>query len=279
MRNVPVGAGRRKSKSSASRYRHISISEALQAVARVDPPNGTLQHYPSLTPNATVLNFELGHHDPVPLQVEKRAAGTLNGPYCYNEQGTAKVSHEREDNRDDHSSRIFPNEHPISNLSRAIPQVPCLNSVPWPYSVPISFYPPGFWACSNVGIANAWNFPLVSPPSLISAPNSPVLGKHPREEDMIKANGPVELHAAKPKNGSVLIPKTLRIDDPNEAAKSSIWATLGIKSECETKGGLFKGFQPKGKENEKVETETEKCWVLCSNPAALSRSLNFHEST
>ena len=35
MRNVPVGAGRRKNKNSASHYRHITISEALQA-ARID---------------------------------------------------------------------------------------------------------------------------------------------------------------------------------------------------------------------------------------------------
>ncbi|KAJ1438928.1 Zinc finger, Dof-type [Sesbania bispinosa] len=57
MRNVPVGAGRRKNKNSTSHYRHITISEALQA-ARIDaPPNGT--HLPTLKTNGRVLSFGL----------------------------------------------------------------------------------------------------------------------------------------------------------------------------------------------------------------------------
>lgn len=39
MRNVPVGASRRKNKNAASHYRHITMSEALQN-ARADLPMG-----------------------------------------------------------------------------------------------------------------------------------------------------------------------------------------------------------------------------------------------
>lgn len=68
-----------------------------------------------------------------------------------------------------------------------------------------------------------------------------------------------------------MVPKTLRVDDPNEAAKSSIWTTLGIKNEV-----MFKGFDSK-KEVTIDKEETETSLVLCANPAALSRSANFHE--
>ncbi|KAJ8536266.1 hypothetical protein K7X08_034667 [Anisodus acutangulus] len=54
MRNVPVGAGRRKNNNSASHCRHIMISEALEA-ARIDSPNRF--HHPALKPNGTVLSF------------------------------------------------------------------------------------------------------------------------------------------------------------------------------------------------------------------------------
>ncbi|KAK4393121.1 Cyclic dof factor 3 [Sesamum angolense] len=39
MRNVPVGAGRRKNKNSISQFRHLTVPEALQT-PRVDLPNG-----------------------------------------------------------------------------------------------------------------------------------------------------------------------------------------------------------------------------------------------
>ena len=81
----------------------------------------------------------------------------------------------------------------------------------------------------------------------------------------------------KQRNGCVLVPKTLRIDDPSEAAKSSIWATLGIKNETGSGGVMFKGFQAKKKEKNHHNVEASP--VLMANPAALSRSLNFHENT
>lgn len=55
MRNVPVGAGRRKNKSSSgSHYRHIMVSEALRT-AQVHAVNGV--HNPTLRNSGTVLSF------------------------------------------------------------------------------------------------------------------------------------------------------------------------------------------------------------------------------
>ncbi|KAL1203884.1 Cyclic dof factor 1 [Cardamine amara subsp. amara] len=131
----------------------------------------------------------------------------------------------------------------------------CFPGVPWPYTWNPGFYP----------VYPYWNVPMLSSP-VNSSPNSPIttLGKHSRGED--------ETMQRKQRNGSVLVPKTLRIDDPNEAAKSSIWTTLGIKSEV-----MFKGFD--SKKNVKIidKEETETSLVLCANPAALSRSVKFHE--
>ena len=56
---------------------------------------------------------------------------------------------------------------------------------------------------------------------------------------MIKQYSLPKEEASKPRNGGVLVPKTLRIDDPSEAAKSSIWATLGIKNESVSDGMLL----------------------------------------
>lgn len=77
----------------------------------------------------------------------------------------------------------------------------------------------------------------------------------------------------------VLIPKTLRINDPNEAAKSSIWSTLGIKNEntdSVSGANILKAFRPKGIDKNHMN---ETSLVLQANPAALSRSLNFQETT
>ncbi|KAG6429719.1 hypothetical protein SASPL_107772 [Salvia splendens] len=67
----------------------------------------------------------------------------------------------------------------------------------------------------------------------------------------------------------VLVPKMLRIHDPSEAAKSSIWTTLGINKDG---GGMFVGRRGVGD-----DTTAAAAKLLRANPAALSRSLNFHE--
>lgn len=111
-------------------------------------------------------------------------------------------------------------------------------------------------------------------------PNSTTLGKHSRDGDNIfHSNLEKEKPNSRENSNGVLIPKTLRIDDPNEVAKSSIWSTLGIKNEKGNSlsgGGIFRAFRSKGDDRNHVVVESS---VLQANPAALSRSYFFHERT
>ncbi|KAL3526532.1 hypothetical protein ACH5RR_011188 [Cinchona calisaya] len=321
MRNVPVGAGRRKNKNSALQYRHITVSETLQN-SRPDLPNGI--HHPALNPNGTVLTF--GSDSPLcesmasDLNIPEKTMHhcTRNGfhrpeelriPVCYGTGGNADdhlsgssittSSSKDEAGKDCSPDKLMPSCPSIP------PQVPCFPGAPWPYpwnSVqwssplpPAAFFPTGFpmpfypaapyWGCTVPG---TWNVPWLNPPptcqnlnSPTSGPNSPTLGKHSRDDNMMK---PVNNKKEEPPKESnpekcLWVPKTLRIDDPGEAARSSIWATLGIRNDKVDSvggGGPFKAFQPKGDEKTHVsETST----VLLANPAALSRSLKFHESS
>ncbi|OMO69995.1 Zinc finger, Dof-type [Corchorus capsularis] len=318
MRNVPVGAGRRKNKNSSSQYRHITISEALQA-ARIDAPNGSSHQYPAFVKNnGRVLSF--GVDSPIcdsmasilKLGDRKVVNGTRNGFHCLDQEQKVMVPC-RDENGDDCTSgssitvsnskeengRNCIQETMMGNNINGFPSpIPCLPGVPWPYpwnsavapppafcpsGFPMPFYPaPPYWNC---GVPGAWNVPWLAPQSpssssnqkaSSSSPNSPTLGKHSREGDIVRVDDSEKHKSPKQKNGSVLVPKTLRIDDPSEAAKSSIWATLGIKNESLSGGGLFKAFHPKSDEKNHI---AEASPVLRANPAALSRSLNFHESS
>ncbi|KAG6635480.1 cyclic dof factor 3-like [Carya illinoinensis] len=306
MRNVPVGAGRRKNKNSASHFRHITISDALQA-ARIDAPNG--DHYPTLKSNGRVLSFGLdapicdSMASILNLGEKKVLECTRNGFHSLEESRTPVPCKGRE-NGDDCSSgssvtisnsmeeggKHRPLEAFVQSINGLPPQVPCLPGVPWPYpwnsavpppalcppGFPMPFYPAAYWNC---GVPGTWSIPWLSPQSSpnqkspSSGQNSPTLGKHSRDSDMLKSDNS-EKEPSKQKTGSVLVPKILRIDDPSEAAKSSIWATLGIKKESNIGGGMFKAFKSKSDEKNHV---AELSPMLRANPAALSRSLNFHE--
>ncbi|KAL5544496.1 hypothetical protein UlMin_008280 [Ulmus minor] len=313
MRNVPVGAGRRKNKSSASHYRHITISEALQA-ARIDVPNGT--HHPGLKTNGRVLSFGLDAPicdsiaSVLNLADNKVLNGARNGFHKVEERVFHVTPCKGRENGDDCSSgssvtisnsideagRNCPSEPQMQTINGFSSQIPCLPGVPWPYpwnsAVPpqafvppglaMSFYPAPYWNCP-VPVSGAWNMPWFPPQpnspnqkssSSGSGSNSPTLGKRSRDGQTLKPVDSEKEEASKQKNGCVLVPKTLRIDDPSEAAKSSIWATLGIKNESISGGGMFKAFKSKGDEK---KTMPETSPVLRANPAALSRSLNFHE--
>ncbi|XP_057486814.1 cyclic dof factor 2-like [Actinidia eriantha] len=321
MRNVPVGAGRRKNKNSASHYRHITVSEALQN-ARTELPNGI--HHPTLKPNGTVLTF--GTDAPLcesmasVLNIAENTMQTAarNGFHKPEEQ-RIPVPYIGGENRDDRSSGSSTNAANLKDDVSKIgqhdpimrgfhsfpPQVPCFPGAPWPYpwnsaqwnsQVPgPAFYPPGFpmpfypapayWGCT---IPGTWSAPWLTPPNSSSnhtapssGPNSPTLGKHSRDENVLKQTNSGEEEPQTENNPEryLWIPKTLRIDDLGEAARSSIWATLGIKNDkadSTSGGGLFKAFQSKNDEKKHV---SETSPVLQANPAALSRSLNFHESS
>ncbi|XP_061370896.1 cyclic dof factor 3-like [Gastrolobium bilobum] len=321
MRNVPVGAGRRKNKNScASHYRHIMMPEALQA-AKLNAPNGL--HHAVLRNGAAVLTF--GPDSPLcdsmasALNIaEKTQSCVLNGFHA--PEPNTFVSYGREVDEDDHSigvsvttstsSERRGHTGSLESVDKRIeglpPHFPYFPSSPWPYppnsaqwnsampppaffpaGYPLSFYTtPAYWGC----MPQSWNISCISPQSSVnhsvsspsSGPNSPTLGKHSRDGNIITTTNSQKEKSDIEHNNSesnVLIPKTLRIDDPGEAAKSSIWSTLGIKNDkvySLNGGGLFKAFPSKGNDmNHMVEASP----MLHANPAALSRSLTFHEGT
>ncbi|XVF58287.1 hypothetical protein PTKIN_Ptkin07bG0052900 [Pterospermum kingtungense] len=294
MRNVPVGAGRRKNKNSASHYRHISVSEALQN-ARTDIPNGV---HPALKANDKAMHNTTrnGFHKPEELKICV--------PYKGGENGVEHSNGSSVPTSKDGSGKAGSQDQTMRNCQGFPPQMPCFPGVPWPYpwnsaqwsspvpppafcppGFPMPFYPaPAYWGCT---IPGTWNVPWIPQPSSpkptgpSSGPNSPTLGKHSRDENMGKPSNFGEEEPVKENNAErcLWIPKTLRIDDPGEAARSSIWATLGIKNDKSDSiggGGLFKSFQSKGEERNQVPETSP---VLQANPAALSRSINFHESS
>lgn len=301
MRNVPVGAGRRKNKNWStpeSHYRHMTISNALRQTAQFNTSNG-FQHPNMKSTNGTVLSFSADA--PLPKSMvsvlEKTAwSGVRNGPHKSDHSEVPVLSKVGE-NSDDPSSGVCSTtglsskeelgknqaqEPPTQAPDCLPPQIPSLPGIPWAYppfchpTFPM-VYPASYWHCPFP--AGAWTVPLLSPPP---SSNSLTLGKHCRDENLLEesrhsADRKEEMSTQRRLGRNVWIPKTKRIDDPDEAAMSSIWDTLGIKNASMSKGGLFKGFQSKGTDREKkrvIETSP----VLLANPAALSRSLDFHES-
>lgn len=291
MRNVPVGAGRRKSKNSASHYRHITISEALQTV-RIEAPNGL--HQPNLKNNGTVLAF--GSDAPLcdsmtcvlNLEEKRMPNGARNGFHTREEQDQSSASSITVSSSSEEGSKCGLNE-PKRNAHGVTSQIPCIPGIPWPYpwnsaarspfcSMP--FYPAAYWNCHVPG---PWNLSWLSPPSSSATQktpsyrqNSPTLGKHSREGEIVEDGKTSKQRSSE---RCLWFPKTLRIDDPAEAAKSSIWTTLGIKNDKAdsiTGGGLLKAFNKKGDDK---SHSIEPSAVLRANPAALSRSLNFQESS
>ncbi|OIV99089.1 hypothetical protein TanjilG_32348 [Lupinus angustifolius] len=97
---------------------------------------------------------------------------------------------------------------------------------------------------------------------------SPTLGKHSRD-------GSVPKNTMKQ---NLWVPKTVRINDPNEAARSSIWSTLSTKSEQNKpiiKGSVFKSFEPK---SNTTSHNSDNNQILKANPAVFSSSESFQES-
>ncbi|CAA0828410.1 Cyclic dof factor 2 [Striga hermonthica] len=220
MRNVPVGAGRRKNKCSSSsnftQLRHLAVVP------------------PEARPGPTVLAF--GGSDS-PLR-DSIASALRNA---------------------DQTGRVGP------------------GPTRWAYRGPVQWGPPFY----HFG----WSVPCVVPamglprtgPTVLGPGSLAALGKHSREIEVGK-----EKEKESDPEKCLWVPKTLRIDDPREASKSSIWATLGIKKNeggaDSGKGGLFKAFGPEPKGDGKTHV-SEASTVLQANPAALSRALSFHESS
>ncbi|CAL0299028.1 unnamed protein product [Lupinus luteus] len=324
MRNVPVGAGRRKNKNSTTYFRQITVSEAA-----LQNPQLNSVHHPFLKCNGRVLTF--GSDTPLcesmqsVLELADKTVNDcvrngFNGP----EEPPISVPHvgeEKGKNNSDKSSVTSAKptegstidksqEQVLPNFLGFPPQVPYFSGAPWPFpwnpaqwSSPVpppAFFPPGFtipfypaaayWGCTVPPGAWNMNIPWLAQPSSPNStatatsygPNSPTLGKHSREENTVKSNDVAdgdEHCQGNNKEKNFWIPKTLRIDDLGEAEKSSMWTTLGIeinKADSFPGGGLFKAFSSKRDEkNHIIQTSP----VLQANPAALSRSINFRESS
>lgn len=319
MRNVPVGAGRRKNKNFASHYRQITIPDVIVQNSQSDSPNGV--HHHSVNCNGTAFTF--GTDTPLCESMEsvlnivdKAVTSCPTNGFNRPEELRISVPYAGEEKSNDHSNKssdasTTPTEDATTNSSLEqvvqnsqsfAPQFPHYPSAPWvlpwspsqwssqvqsphaffPQGIAMPLYPPpAYWGFTMPG---AWNNPWLAQPSSPSSatPSSPTLGKHSREENTLTSNDAVgsdeQSSKGNNKEKSLWVPKTLRIDDLGEAQKSSILTTLGIKNSKPDSicgGGLFKAFQPKGDEKE----DTQNSPVLQANPAALSRSISFHETS
>ncbi|KAI4374532.1 hypothetical protein MLD38_012515 [Melastoma candidum] len=242
MRNMPVGAGRRKNKSATCHYHPVIISEAFDG-AKTDVP-------------CSVLRFG--------SDIERQ------GEDCSSCASSVTIS-----NLADNGSRSFEPERSAMNYNGTDPQFPYISGFPWPYPWTPPAPPPGFYPTAAFW---TWNIPFVlsqQPSSMnvnmtgVSSADSTVPGKRSSDPSL-------ELDSPKQANGCLVVPKIRRMDNPDEAAKCSIWTSLGIKHDANTRGtAVSSGFSPLG--SGKVQ-EGEKLPALCANPAALSRSLNFQEN-
>ncbi|XP_022878304.1 cyclic dof factor 1-like [Olea europaea var. sylvestris] len=256
MRNVPVGSGRRKNKNaSASNYGHVIIPDTLQAAQAIAI---TGMHFPSFKPNSTVLTF--GSENPVgesmasAIDLAERSQVSVGNGF-YGRENRNPVYHGRREIGKDHSSRSS--------------------------GIPVSFY----MTTPNGGctVPSGWSVPFLSHPptsdnSLLSNHPASTLGKHSRDGNILKSPNmeTANFYEKKSAERCVLIPKTLRFDDPNVASKSSIWSSLGIKNEkIDSAVHIFRTLPAKGNQNGNIDSNS---LVLQANPAAFSRSLNFRES-
>ncbi|CAN8239078.1 unnamed protein product [Cochlearia groenlandica] len=135
---------------------------------------------------------------------------------------------------------------------------------PWTYHS--NLYPvPFFWGCA---------VPLWP----TSESTSPCLGKRTRDQTQ-GGNKHTSTSITRPR----LVSESLRVDteQPNQATKSAVWDKLSTKLEKERKGfGLFNGFETKSIKNvNRASLVPETSISLQANPAAMSRSMNFREST
>ncbi|PUZ39107.1 hypothetical protein GQ55_9G257200 [Panicum hallii var. hallii] len=294
MRNVPVGAGRRKNKHAVAASHFLQRVRAALPAAAGDP----------LKTNGTVLSFG-GHGAPPALQdlaeqvshlkekllVPARNAGNPSpvGPCSEGSSSTDDKAHGggiKDKPTVDRPANGAP--HPASMNGAAV----------WPYGcapapspaayfssgIAIPIYPaaPGYWGCMVPG---AWSLPwpvqgVSSPtgaPSLSSSGPEPLtLGKHPREADEGRsAHG----------SGKVWAPKTIRIDDADEVARSSIWSLIGIKGDKKQDAADHHAAGHKHGTVFEQKREPKKLAMIASspllhtNPVALTRSVTFQEGS
>lgn len=351
MRNVPVGAGRRKNKHFASQYRQILVSSDGVPVTGLETPNSANQQLMPCGDSATTFRPSTGNGTVLKFGPETPLCESMENVLNLGDQkrsveiGTVTCVENKEEPSSSGSpvtaSSIRGNELPESvmqkeqvmmtgscnelNMQQSMHCYPVSPwGVPWnpnnvasmeavqnpsdrvcvpngsnpgpvqwcpttvlavpgfcAPNIPLQFVPASYWGM-GVWAAGAGNIPLtgsngcLSPSSstsnnsCCSGNGSPTLGKHSRDPNLTDEGQSEKC---------VLVPKTLRIDDPDEASRSPIWATLGFKpdqKDLKSGGAIFKDFETKKGGKADVLDGAE---ILEANPAALSRSHTFQEST
>ncbi|KAL5197014.1 hypothetical protein ABZP36_000526 [Zizania latifolia] len=330
MRNIPVGAGRRKSKSSTANCRSILIPGSSLAAPAGDAPIYSLSmkanqaaakfgpDSPLYNSMASVLKVGERSKNANPTSAAQPGNGenqacqasdgsrneSMNGTVSGHKNGT--VGHSGV--TPIHPIPCFPGPPFVYPWNPAWSGIPAMaapvcpapaepsnssengnaSNVQWsmPPMIPVPGYcgpaipfpviPSSVWPFISPWTNGAWSSPWLVPSCSVSASSptsssacsdngSPVLGKHSRDS---KPQG-----EEKTTEKNLWIPKTLRIDDPDEAAKSSIWTTLGIEP---GERGMFRPFQSKAEAREQISGAAR---FLQANPAAMSRSQSFQETT
>uniref|UniRef100_A0A0D9XJJ0 Dof-type domain-containing protein n=1 Tax=Leersia perrieri TaxID=77586 RepID=A0A0D9XJJ0_9ORYZ len=299
MRNVPVGAGRRKNKHAVSAASHHFLHRAA-AVRAVD---GLLN-----SNNGTVLSF--GAHDvaqpqPQPLAVD------LTGQMTRLNKERLIVDGEVSSNRDDQNYQSSSNTvaKPAIGLQQQQHHPATMNG--WPYGcapsptyytsgIAIPIYPaaaalPAYWGCMIPPPPGAWTslpWPpavqsqVISSPSPTSAPSVssslPTLGKkHPREGGDEGRDGNDHGY-----NGKLWVPKTIRIDNADEVARSSIRSLFGFRGgdkedddSTDTHKLSTTVFEAKRDGKTAKHPVIASLPLLHTNPVALTRSATFQEGS
>ncbi|QCD81405.1 hypothetical protein DEO72_LG2g1730 [Vigna unguiculata] len=307
IRNVPVGAGKRKNKHTPLQYYQKPVT-----------PDGasTMQTHSSASSDDMILSSNelsvtsrsIREREENPLSESLETVLSLNGQRKFD----VDLSTVKDDGEDPSSSSMRSNEMEAQHFDGLIPLHsfhyhhvpswsyqwnPCWNvkefrssntsytgsptmipvsgfSIPTVMSPAAPYSYSGF--ISNLGgqeaessmIGSAFSGISLSSSSVSNSTSSgnrsPTLGKHSRD-------GSTQKEAAMKQN--LWVPKTVRINCPEEAANSSIWTTLGTKSEQNKiiiKGSVFKSFESKKSADDNQIRRT--------NPAAFSRSESFQES-
>ncbi|KAE9592747.1 hypothetical protein Lal_00028941 [Lupinus albus] len=327
IRNVPVGAGKRKNKPSDLQYCQEPV--APDAVSSIQPDTNLASNaHLSSRPFNEMRNIH-GPGEDAPLSESFETVLNLEGQKKVEvDTSTLKDDGEEPSSSSMRSAESCEKQYSESRVEQVGLTQQCnvvtplhplhyYSVPPWPYQWnpcwnAVTFRPsnvtsspaylssetmmavPGFsiptvelpvapslyWLVeesSLVGVGGSTISGIPSPSSSVSnsacsGNRSPTLGKHCRDgsttgDDTTKSN--------------LWVPKTVRINDANEAAKSSIWSTLVTKSEDSEqnkpiiKGSVFKSFEPKSNADSRILDDNQ---ILKANPAAFSRSESFQES-
>ncbi|KAK7313725.1 hypothetical protein VNO77_38920 [Canavalia gladiata] len=328
IRNIPVGAGRRKNKHLALQYCETPMTPDAASVIQTDSSDMLLSsnglsvtskpvkgkgNIPSLReegPLSESLETVLSLKGQTKIEMDSSSVQDDDGEGSSSSSMRSIESREKEYsengikqvNLTQHYNGLIPSHllHCYSVPSWAYEWNPCWNATASrPGSMTSSsatvMAVPGFFIPMvevpvapylDLGCLSSWagqekesclvesTFSGITLPSssfsncTYSGDRSPTLGKHSRDgstltEDAMKQN--------------LWVPKTVRINDSEEAAKRSIWSTLGTKSaqnKLIMKGSVFKSFEPKSTASSHILDDNQ---ILRANPAAFSRSESFHE--